>query len=112
MASSTVSSMAATDAVDGGSSSSADTTALQKKLTKVEKCIATEESLLSTIQDQFIQLGISQLESPKQQARLRELEQANEKVSRHIEEFKKKKKKYETAIKILDEQQRTESATR
>ncbi|GAU88863.1 hypothetical protein RvY_01482 [Ramazzottius varieornatus] len=112
MASSVGSSSAATDAVDGGSSSSADTTALQKKLSKVEKCIVEEESLLASIQDQFIQLGISQLESPKQQSSLRELEQANAKAARHIEEYKKKKKKYETAIKMLEEQQRTESAVR
>ena len=108
MASSTASS-GNTDTVDGGGGGSSDQPAvLQKKLFKIEKCILQEEALLASIQDKFIQLGMQRgVDDPaKHSTKVRELEQANDKASRHIEEFKRKKRKYEAALRAHEEQQR------
>lgn len=97
------------DALDGISSSKiTDPLVLQKKLQKIDKCIVAEEKTLQTIQDDLINFGIihAQKSPQKYHAKVRELEEANNKASRHIEEYKQKKRKYEQALKNLEEQSR------
>jgi hypothetical protein len=113
MASSTASS-ANTDTVDGGpsssSSSSLDPAVLQKKLAKIDQRILMEEAGLAAIQDKLIQLGMSHgASSTRHTDKVQDLEKANDKASRHIEEYRMKKRKYELALRTLEDQARQDS---
>lgn len=87
-------------------SKSSDTSSLQKKLQKIDKCIAVEETTLRTIQDDLIKLGIRETEkcSPAYQKKVQHLENSNNLACMHIQAYKEKRKKYDLALKCLENQ--------
>ncbi|XP_055349701.1 transmembrane and coiled-coil domains protein 1-like [Paramacrobiotus metropolitanus] len=104
------------DLLDGGgstvsSSKPTDYATVQKKLTKIEQCIADEEHRLQTIQDDLIKLGIAP-HNDRLRAQMRRLEEANDKASRHLEQYKVKKRKYESLLLRMAEEKTREAAHR